>query len=63
MKTGSISTHIDRIQDSPISHQLKDLPPAKLAAIKSANAALGNRYLDLAAQQLAKRQPTSSLLE
>ena len=48
-------SRIDRIQDSPISHQLKDLPPAKLAAIKSANAALGNRYLDLAAQQLARR--------
>ena len=48
-------TRVDRIQESPISHQLKDLPPAKLAAIKSANAAFGNRFLNLAAERVAKR--------
>jgi creatinine amidohydrolase/Fe(II)-dependent formamide hydrolase-like protein len=48
-------TRVDRIRESPISHQLKDLPPAKLAAIKSANAAFGNRFLNLAAERVAKR--------
>jgi creatinine amidohydrolase/Fe(II)-dependent formamide hydrolase-like protein len=45
---------VDRITDSPISHQLKNLAPAKLEAIKSANANLGERYLRLAAERLSK---------
>jgi creatinine amidohydrolase/Fe(II)-dependent formamide hydrolase-like protein len=48
-------SRVDRIDASPISHQLKNLPPAKLEAIKSANAAFGNRYLDLAAERMADR--------
>jgi creatinine amidohydrolase/Fe(II)-dependent formamide hydrolase-like protein len=47
-------TRVDAIQDSPLSHQLKGQPAERLQAIKKANAAYGNRMLDLAAQRLAK---------
>jgi creatinine amidohydrolase len=47
-------SRVDRIKASPISHQLKNLSPEKIAAIKKANVAFGNRYLDMAAQRLAR---------
>ncbi|MBM4091267.1 MAG: creatininase family protein [Planctomycetes bacterium] len=47
-------SRVDRIQESPISHQLKDLSPEKIQAIKLANVEFGNRYLDLAAERAAK---------
>jgi len=55
-------SRVDRIKDSPISHQLKRLSPAKLDAIKSANAAFGERYLSQAAERLAK-QAVDMLIE
>jgi creatinine amidohydrolase len=45
---------VDRIKDSPLSHQLKGQPAEKIEAIKKANAAFGNRYLNLAADRLAE---------
>jgi hypothetical protein len=47
-------SRVDRIQESPISHQLKNQPPEKIQAIKSANAALGSRFLNLAAERMVK---------
>jgi creatinine amidohydrolase/Fe(II)-dependent formamide hydrolase-like protein len=47
-------SRVDRIKESPISHQLKDLSPEKIQAIKLANVQFGNRYLDLAAERAAK---------
>jgi len=48
-------SRVDRILGSPISHQLKNLSPAQIEAIKSANAKFGNHYLDLAAERMATR--------
>jgi len=45
---------VDRIKGSPLSHQLKDQPPERIEAIKKANAAFGNQFLNLAAERLAK---------
>jgi creatinine amidohydrolase/Fe(II)-dependent formamide hydrolase-like protein len=47
-------SRVDRIKDSPISHQLKDQTPERIQAIKTANAALGNRFLNLAGERMAK---------
>jgi hypothetical protein len=47
-------SRVDRIKTSPISHQLKNQPPANLEAVKSANAERGNRLLNLAAERVAK---------
>ena len=47
-------SRVDRIQDSPLSHQLKDQTPERIEAIKTATATLGNRFLDLAAERMAK---------
>jgi creatinine amidohydrolase/Fe(II)-dependent formamide hydrolase-like protein len=47
-------SRVGRIKDSPLSHQLKGQPPNKIEAIKTANAAFGNRFLDLAAQRLTR---------
>jgi hypothetical protein len=47
-------SRVDRIQDSPLSHQLKNQSPERIAAIETANAALGNQFLDLAAERMAK---------
>jgi hypothetical protein len=44
---------VPRIKDSPLSHQLKNQPAEKLEAIRTANAALGHRMLNLAAERLA----------
>lgn len=38
-------SRVDHIQESAISHQLKDLSPEKIQAIKLANVEFGNRYL------------------
>jgi len=43
-----------RIKESPLPSQLKDLPKEKLDCIASANAEMGNRLLNLAAQRMAK---------
>ena len=45
---------VPRIKDSPLSHQLKNQSPERLAAIRTANAELGNRMLNLAAERLAE---------
>jgi creatinine amidohydrolase len=47
-------SRVDRIQDSPLSHQLKNQSPERIEAIKTANAAVGNRFLNLAAERMAK---------
>jgi creatinine amidohydrolase len=46
-------SRVERIKDSPLSHQLKGQPPERIEAIKTANAAFGNRFLNLAAERLA----------
>jgi len=48
-------SRVDRILSSPLTHQLKKQPPQRIAAIKSASAEFGNRYLNLAAERLANR--------
>lgn len=45
---------VSRIKDSPLSHQLKNQSPERLEAIRNANAALGNRFLNLAGERMAK---------
>jgi creatinine amidohydrolase/Fe(II)-dependent formamide hydrolase-like protein len=45
---------VARIKDSPLSHQLKNQSPERLAAIRTANAELGQRMLNLAAERLAE---------
>jgi len=47
-------SRVPYIKDSPISHQLKDLPAEHLANIRTANAEYGNKLLDLAADRLVK---------
>jgi hypothetical protein len=47
-------SRVDAIKASPLSHPLKDQPASKLEALKQANAALGNRFLDLAAERLTQ---------
>ncbi len=47
-------SRVDRIKDSPLSHQLKGQSGERIEAIKKANAAFGNRFLNLAADRLAK---------
>ena len=44
----------DRIQASPLSRQFKDQTPERIEAVKTANALLGNRFLDLAAERMAE---------
>ena len=45
---------VDRIRESPLSHQLKNQSPERIEAIKGANAAFGNQFLNLAAERMAK---------
>jgi creatinine amidohydrolase/Fe(II)-dependent formamide hydrolase-like protein len=47
-------SRVERIKDSPISHQLKNQSSERLAAIRTANAELGNWFLNLAAERLAE---------
>ncbi len=47
-------SRVDRIPDSPLSHQLKNQSPERLEAVKTANPVLGNRFLNLAAERMAK---------
>ena len=54
-------SRVSRIKDSPLSHQLKGQSAERIEAIKTANAAFGNRFLDLAAERL--NQLAADLLE
>ena len=45
-------SRVNRIKDSPLSHQFKDQSAERIEAAKTANAALGNRFLNLAAERL-----------